>query len=471
MNTADTDIFLLRTLNGNGSVAPVSRIGAGQVRAVDAYNARLMAWDSTDTEDPLARTGSLSFRYQPVVDTYTATRTLTVKNLHSSSQNITISADFRYADDIGMGVTIEPLVTEASLPAGQSIAVPIRLTIDAGGMRDWGLNKGSLGANGALFTIFEYDGYIAIRSDSNETITVPWHVLPKKVADVSVTANDATSVTLTNAAPHATSRTEAFSLIDMNSNLYDYAVGICSDLGLPPGCNQTAVDIKEVGIRDWSADLSGDGKPEHYIEFAVTIWDKAYRASQFPVEFDIYVDSNRDGTSDYIVFNYDFALDGSDGRNSVFVHDIKTKTSTPVFFTDSDFNTQNWILTVPSAALELAPGSKFDFYVVAFDGYFTGEAWDCSPFADGDCGSDFHTYTLGVPRFDVGEGNLSLLIPPLSSVTLPFTPAPSLPPASPSQTGLLFLHREAPLGRESSTLSLAAPAKEGTTIYLPILVP
>ncbi len=454
MNTAKTAIYLdgATSAGGGGTLAPITRIGAGQLDVAKAYMSRLVAWDSTEA-DPLKWTGSLSFGYQPVTETYVATRTLTVQNLSPFGQGIRVSSTFRYADDAGKGVTVTPLVTSAFIPAKGTIQVPVRLQVNAADLRAWGLNKGSRGANGPLLTTQEVDGYVRIETCTGGTctsaITLPWHVLPKAAADINVTGTNQT-VTLENVAPVAASDTEVFALVERSADLYHYTVGSCALSGSGPGCNSSPVDLKEVGVRDWLWDSNGDGTPESYVEFGLTVYDQPYRAGQYPVEFDIYVDADRNGTSDYIVFNADLALNGSDGRNAVFVYNVATKQSSAYFFTDSDFNTQNWILTVPAAAIGLAPGQQFDFYVLAFDAYFGGRPWDCSPFAGGQCGTAVHTYTVGRPRFDVGAANLSPTIPPRSQVDLAFTRPAGGFQASPSQIGFLFLHRQAPISRESS---------------------
>ncbi len=455
MNTAKTAIYLDGAMQagGGGTLAPITRIGAGQVDVAKAYMSRLVAWDSTDT-NPLKWTGSISFGYQPVTDTYVATRILTVRNLSPFSQGIRVSSVFRYANDVGKGVTITLPIQSALIPGRGEIQVPVQLEINAAGLRAWGLNKGSRGANGPLFTTQEVDGYVKIETCTGSTctsaITVPWQVLPKAVADINVTGTNQT-VILENVAPAAASNTEVFALVDRSANLYNYMVGSCVLPGGGPGCQMSAVDLKEVGVRDWLWDSNNDGTPESYVEFGLTVYDWPYRAGQYPVEFDIYVDANRDGNTDYIVFNADVALNGSDGRNAVFVYNMATKQSSVYFYTDSDFNTQNWILTVPAAAIGLVPGRQFNFYVLAFDAYFGGGVWDCSPFAGGRCGTAAHTYTVGRPRFDVGEANLSLTIPPQDQAELAFTRPAGGFQASPSQIGFLFMHRKAPIGRESST--------------------
>jgi hypothetical protein len=189
------------------------------------------------------------------------------------------------------------------------------------------------------------------------------------------------------------------------------------------------------------------------VDFAITVYDKPFRASHnFPIEFDIYVDSNADGTDDYVVFNYDYALTGTDGRNAVFVADINgedgTKPTRPYFFTNSNFNSQNWILPVPAAAIDVDPWKPFKFYVLAFDAYFTGDLWDCSPY---DCGA-YHHYTVRWPKYRPSQWFLTV---PASSSKPVYYLSPILGKyQSPSQTGLLFLYRDAPIERESDRVLL-----------------
>ncbi len=320
MNSANNQVYMdgAKAAGGGGTLAPITRIGAGQVNVGKAYQTRIIAWDSTDARNLLSLTGSLSFGYQPVAETYVATRTLTIMNLHPLGVNVWFSSAFRYASDVGKGVTVTPLFQGAYIPGGGTFTLPVLLTVDASALRTWtssAPNKGSNGASSAALTTFEYDGYITIANCDGaktgcygESITVPWHVLPKKIAEPGVKGGDAASVTLQNMAPAAASNTDIFALVDQSANLYGFEVGNCRSLGTGPGCNVSPVDIKEVGVRDWNYDLMGTGSPQTYVEFAVTIWDKPYRSSQMPAMFEVDIDSNKDGKVDYAVYN----LDGGD---------------------------------------------------------------------------------------------------------------------------------------------------------------
>ena len=117
MNTANNRIFIdgAPEYGGGGTLAPITRIGGGQVDALHAYKNRIVAWDSTETEDPLKWTGSMSFGYAPASDVTAMTRILTIKNFGPLGQNIYLCADFRFADDEDMGVTVEPLIDRGFL--------------------------------------------------------------------------------------------------------------------------------------------------------------------------------------------------------------------------------------------------------------------------------------------------------------------------------------------------------------------
>jgi hypothetical protein len=140
----------------------------------------------------------------------------------------------------------------------------------------------------------------------------------------------------------------------------------------------------------------------------------------------------------------------------VFVADINpadgTRPLTPYFFSFTNFNSQNWILPVPAAAIGVRSNRSFDFFVLAFDAYFTGDLWDCAPFNGGACGGAYHTYRTGLPRFR--PVTTAFQVPTLGNYTLTYSKPSGGASASPSQIGLLFMYRDAPVGRESDSVSL-----------------
>jgi hypothetical protein len=463
MNTANNQIYK----NGAGAnyLAAVSRIGGGQVDAEKALKTDFIAWDSTDT-DPLQWTGSLSFAYQPVSGTYSATRKLTIMNMSPFPQNYALTPTFRYANDSNKGVLLTTDPETVSVPAGETTVVDVTLSIDlaesmppaisAQSSLLWPFNitRGYNGYNGYDFDQVEVDGYLYIdKIVGNMTtayISVPFHVLPKAVADVSAAKSAEGTVTLTNAAQYVDSEVVTFALVDQSPNDYNFVVGDCSSLDLEPGCNTSPIDIKDVGVA-YEPLMPSDNDN---LYFGITIWDEPYRAGEYPVEFDIYIDTNNDGVDDYVVFNYDVGL-GVDGRNAVFFQRLFPSVGplSAYFYTISDFDSNNYILTVPATLMGITPDTPIRFQVLSYNGYVGGPAWDVSP-----VDFSYHQYTPSNPRF--GLTNPDDMFPVVlmnDTYDMLYSTASGVSAAdSPSQIGFLFLYDAAPIGKESSAVVLNA---------------
>lgn len=432
-----------------------------------------------------ALTGSLSFGYDGVAGSASLTRKVMIQNLSDTARTYRISSAFRYADDDTGAVTLTASPAQVTVPARGYSVVDVTLRISAKGLRQWTLDAGRFGDHGTrlecagadpaadcpTLTMFEYDGFLVIDGGAQNTLRLPWQVLPKKAAQVEVARVDASSVKLRNAAGYEVGQTDVFALVEVSPNKCEIVGGgLCVEAnyqpGVLPGINGSFVDLNEVGLRSYPvAGLNASfGLPaapagalaDEVIEFAVTVYDKPYRASHnFPVELDVFVDADRDGRPDYVVFNADLALDGSDGRNAVFVRDVNpadgTRATRAFFFSVTDFNSQNWILPVPAAAIDARSDQPFSFQVQAFDAYFTtsaGPIQDCSP---ADCRAS-HVIQTGLLKYQPAIP--ALRVAPLGYYTLPFSQPAGGAAASPSQIGLVFLHRAAPVGAESQSVVL-----------------
>jgi hypothetical protein len=296
---------------------------------------------------------------------------------------------------------------------------------------------------------------------------MPWQILPKQAADTFVSGMVTRVINLPTNGPYKNGRGDTFALVDQSPNNCEIVDGDGNCLetdyvpGILPGINMTAIDIKEVGVRGYTVPdisklakiMAGPVTTDDVVDFGITVYDEPFRASHnYPVEFDIYVDSNADGVDDYVVFNADYTLNAADGRNAVFVADVNGedgfKPTRPYFFANSNFNSQNWILPVPAAAIDVDPTVQFKFFVLAFDAYFTGSLWDCSPY---DC-STYHSYNVRWPKFRPSRWFFS--VPTSSTMPLYYLTPIVGQTQSPSQTGLLFLYRDAPVGQESDAVPL-----------------
>jgi len=80
-----------------GVLAPISRIGGGEVRVDRALHSTTAAWDDDDN------TGSLSFGYNAVASPTTLNKTVRVRNYGATARTYSITPSFRYADDAASG--------------------------------------------------------------------------------------------------------------------------------------------------------------------------------------------------------------------------------------------------------------------------------------------------------------------------------------------------------------------------------
>jgi hypothetical protein len=307
--------------------------------------------------------------------------------------------------------------------AGGSKTFVLSLTIDPLLLPTWTLNGGPNGGNGALLTLPEFDGYVTL-ADGTDTVRVPWHVLPHKAAHVVAStssvqlAGGAGSLTLTNNGGARDGRVDVFALTGQSPKL--------PPSGLPDaGDNFAVADLKYVGARLVSAGSL------NAMQFAINTWGERSHPN-YPAEFDVLVDTNRDGTPDYVLFNLENGGFAVTGQSVVGVVNLATNAGVVRFFTDADLDSSNVIMTALLSDLGLSPGTQFDFQVLAFDNYYTGLLTD----ATGPM-----TFTPALPHFAASVVPASVAIGGTSTVTIAETPGGSA--ASPSQTGVLLMYRDA----------------------------
>ena len=165
---------------------------------------------------------------------------------------------------------------------------------------------------------------------------------------------------------------------------------------------------------------------------------------------------NRDGTDDFVIFNAELGGFAATGQNVVAAGPLPAGPFLAFFFTDADLNSGNVILTVPFSAFcptgvpapcaspSLTPSTQFDFSVLTDDNYFTGLITDAIVGM---------TYTAGTPRY-TGSVIPAPGVPAGGSGTLTIQAVPGGDVASPSQTGLLLMYRDARTQREADAITV-----------------
>lgn len=421
MNSANTQVFTNPALLPGG-LAPITRIGAGELRVDKAIGLKAIAWN------PESESAALSFGQLEVpFDGQVLFRKVRVHNFTNATRTYSITRSFRYADDAASGaVTVIAPSSVSVSPAGDREFM-VQLLIKGSKLPTWALNGGSGGGDGAALNGPEYDGYITLTSGS-EKLSLPWHVLPRKasatVASPLVRTKRGGNLNLLNLGVE-TGDYEAFSLIGQSDRI--------PRSELPqPGDNFEIIDVQSVGVRHLPAAVFG----ADYLEFAISTFGRRVHPN-YPAEFDVYIDSNNDGTPDFVAFNAEIGGFSASGQNAVFLANLATGAPAPaLFFTDADLDSGNVIFTVPmnssagAVNLGVQPGTTIGVSVFAFDNYITGALTDSV---------ENMRFTPGNARFSIGDVPFGT-VAPRSFAQVPVTTA-TVPDAATSESGLLLMYR------------------------------
>jgi hypothetical protein len=377
MNTGETEILNTPLFFG-GDLAPITRIGGGEVRVDRAYNSPAAAWD-TD-----APSGALSFGFHDITDAVTTlTRNVTVRNYSSSPISYNISTSLRFANDVTNGAVSVTTPGSVSVPANGEADFDVTLTIDGAILREWQMNSGSRGANPAFLSLMEYDGYVTLDDPgtaSADDLHLAWQVLPRQSGDVESSSTSvvidgeafgfpAGFVDLTNNGI-GTARIDTYSLIGTSDDLDEAGAGE----------NIAIVDLRSVGVATIPvpAEFCSEDASFLYL-FAVNTWERQTHANA-PAAFEFDLDTNQDGVFDYAVFNADLSFPGlTDGRNLTFAQNLATGEAEAFFFTDHGTNGANTVLTICGEQIGMNAtnlGQEIDMQVLAVDIYFTGLVTD-----------------------------------------------------------------------------------------------
>lgn len=420
MNSAETTIYTNPALLPGG-LAPITRIGAGEVRVDRALAQQALAWDEQSLSASLSF-GALEVGKQTLVE-----RTLRIENLGSTAKQFTVASSFRYADDAASGaIQVWPDRSVVDVPANGSTTLQVRLLINPTKLPNWTLNGGSLGGSGALLNGPEYDGFIRLTAGA-ERISVPWHVLPRKAAQTSAApynpVRNGGNLLLRNVGA-APGNFDTFSLLGTSPQLPASAQP-------GPGDNFALLDLKGFGAR-----VVGTN-----IQFAISTHGRRAHPL-YPGGFEVDIDVNGDGSPDYFVYQAEGAAFASDGRSLVYVQAVGSTAASAFFFNIADLNSGTMIFTVPLSAIGATPGTTLGLTVLAFDNYFTGAVTDVIAGA---------RFTPGQTRFTPAAGSVSVG----SSLQVPVVRSVVSNSLSTESGLMLMFSRNA--GAESQEIPIAGP--------------
>ncbi len=372
IDTAETQILAPSVPGGlvPDVVAPISRIGGGEVRVDRAVK-------GTTTVNPQDSAGNwaggLSFGFMDVSkNTVNVTKEIYISNNSWSSRHFTITPTARYADDVANGAVSLSLPAAVQLGPMQGKVLKVKLSINGTKLRGNLMNSGSGGANPALLTANEYDGYIVFTS-SQETITLPWHVLPRKAANVTSRGTELqlhdtgagykTGTMQLKNSGIGTSQSNTYTLLAVSDNLPEG----------PAGGQSPTPDIHAFGV---NTVLDSGCDAGFYWEFAFNDWERQTMSTGVIHEVDL--DINRDGNFDYAIYNFDLSLSNavSDGRQVTWSQNLATGAADAFFYAEHSTNTGNIVLRVCGEQVGLTSADilnrNVDIVAGNFDFFFGG---------------------------------------------------------------------------------------------------
>ena len=362
MNNAETNIINDVLI---GELAPITRIGGGEVRVDRAMAATAAAWDDD------APQAGLSFGMHEVDGVTSLTRTVRVHNYANTAQTYTITPTFRYDNDAASGaVSVSAPASVTINPGlGNDSLFDVTITIDGSKLPDNAMNSGADGANPGPLTLNEYDGYLVLDNGAGHTINVPWHVLPRKAAHVVPSQTDGVAggaiVGLDNQGV-GTAQVDAYALVATSGELPEGA----------RGAQSPTPDIAAVGVNTFPVPAGFCSADASFI-WAFAIATHEEQSHLVPVSHQVFLDTDQDGTDDYVVLNRD--LSGfttiTDGRQVTYAVDLATGAATAFFFAEHSTNTSNTVLYICGEQVGMNAANFFqnvDVDVIAQDFYFGG---------------------------------------------------------------------------------------------------
>ncbi len=366
MNNSETNIINDALL---GTLAPITRIGGGEVRVNKALDAPVAAWDDS------VPTGALGFGFVDVSDdTVTLEKTVRIRNYEGGAPRVyKVTPTFRFENDVTNGaVSVSAPASVTVLPGkGRDTTFKVTLTIDGGKLRGNFMNSGSQGANPAALTTNEYDGYLVLEH-SADTLTIPWHVLPRKAAKVvpsttTITPGSFPQVIGLNNTGVGTAQNDAYALLATSPNIPEGGLGQQSP----------TPDIRAVGINTFPVPAGFCSASASFLwVFAVNTHER--QEHLLPVSHQVWLDTNQDGTDDYVVLNRDASGFStiSDGRQLAWVLNLSTGAASAFFFAEHSMNTGNTALIICGEQIGMNAANlletNVDMDVVAQDFYYGG---------------------------------------------------------------------------------------------------
>ena len=348
INNAEVGIEQPGTASGviPDSLAPISRIGGGEVRVDRAATATAGAY-GFDLVKKDTRSGGVSFGFVDAAEDVVLHQRVRVFNRSKQPATFKVKPTYRFANDATNGAVKLHTAEVVTVPGEGDRTFDVHLTVNGSKLRNNLMNAGPDGPNPVPLTLQEYDGYLVfekVSSGKPEKFSLPWHVLPRKSAHTQLVSGKnwqagsggVGTINLKNRGVGA-AQLNTYSLLATSPNT-------------PPGGrgeNAPRPDLRAVGVTTFPVPV--EVCTSGYLwSFAVNMWER----ETLPVAVDhrIALDTNNDGTDDYWLLNRDVSLnDLTNGRQLAWSVNLATGDAEAFWFVEHPTNSST---TVLNACLE-----------------------------------------------------------------------------------------------------------------------
>jgi len=348
---------------------------------------------------------------------------LLLRNTSSEPMTYRLEPQFRDPADAATGAVQVLVPAMVSVPPRTTQPITMAVTIEPSKLPTWPFTRtaGATG-DGAQLNAPEVDGYVQAVA-GNQTLHLGWQVLPHRSAAVQASddvelGGRGGGLTLRNSSTVLDGVVDVYGLTGSNGRLPT------PDPGEPgsPGSNAAVIDLAAAGVRD---DVAND-----VIQFAIAGQNR-HTIPLYPAGYEVDIDTNRDKKVDYAVFQQEAGGPATSGLSVVYVFTVATRKLTPYYFNEADFDSATEVFAAPLSALGLTAGDTFDFDLLAFDNYFTGNVTD---FILG------MSWTVGSTKFSVTSG-AEFAVPAGGQVTVGV--AANSGAGESTESGLLLLYSDA----------------------------
>lgn len=346
-------------------------LGGGLVDAKQAVSTQVFAiGDRYSTRAGTVGEATLSFGFHEPSSSYRGTKRLTLVN--KSSKRVTFTLKNQKTSQ-SRPATVTFSRKQVKVPARSSRTVNVSIRVQAS-------TVGSSLSTTQQFNLREVSGNVRITTNGKGTLRVPYLMVPRAQAKVFTSTPKRVAQTASpdltvkvNGQPQATPSASASSVRYADMKLTN-----------PKGALKASADFYTWGLRDEKDVASSMGRGfdlraagvasvkdgnDQLLVFAINNWNRWSNAAAF--EFDVVIDTNRDGKPDYAVFSFDSgAVRAGDpnGLTEVFVVDIEAdELFATGFLAQAPTDSSTILLPVYASDLGLtAKSGAFEYQVASF---------------------------------------------------------------------------------------------------------